>query len=95
MRKCPRCLKDHAERPVISRRDTKTEICTACGLEEALVDLIRRGGISRRDTKTEICTACGLEEALVDLIRRGGRQLPELVQRREDRIVAFIKRAGR
>ena len=67
MRKCPRCLKDHTERPVISRRDTKTEICTACGLGEALVDLIRRGG----------------------------RQLPELVQRREDRIVAFIERAGR
>ena len=64
MRKCPRCLKDYAERPVISRRDTKTEICTACGLEEALGDLIRRGG----------------------------RQLPEIVQRREDRMVAFIRR---
>jgi len=66
VRKCPRCLKDFAERPVISRRDTKTEICTACGLEEALVDLIRRGG----------------------------RQLPEIVQRREDRMVAFIRRVG-
>ena len=66
MRKCPRCLKDYPERPVISRRDTKIEICTACGLEEALVDLIRRGG----------------------------RQLPEIVQRREDRMVAFIRRAG-
>ena len=36
IRKCPRCSKYFAELPAISRKDNKTEICSACGMEETL-----------------------------------------------------------
>ena len=35
---CPRCKKDTAEFPAISRRDNKTEICPDCGVAEAMAD---------------------------------------------------------
>ena len=35
---CPRCRNDVTDFPAISRRDNKTEICSACGIEEALFD---------------------------------------------------------
>jgi len=42
MRKCPRCKKKRlAENEVmnaLSRRDSKTYICTPCGTAEALID---------------------------------------------------------
>lgn len=36
IRKCPRCSRYFAELPATSRKDNKTEICSNCGMEEAL-----------------------------------------------------------
>ena len=36
--KCPRCKKEFKGHPAISRRDNKTEICSDCGLQEAMFD---------------------------------------------------------
>ena len=36
--KCPRCKFDVNDYPAISRRDNKTEICSNCGIEEAMFD---------------------------------------------------------
>lgn len=36
-RYCPRCGKTYTEYPAISRADNTTEICPACGTEEALI----------------------------------------------------------
>jgi hypothetical protein len=40
-RMCSRCNKLYNEYPAISRRDNKTEICSKCGTEEALIDFAR------------------------------------------------------
>ena len=36
MAKCPICGKEYDDRPAISRKDNKTEICPDCGTLEAL-----------------------------------------------------------
>ena len=33
---CPRCKEYTTDYPAISRTDNKTEICSACGVEQAL-----------------------------------------------------------
>ena len=38
MKRCLRCGRDYTERPSVSRRDGKTEICSGCGTTEALFD---------------------------------------------------------
>ena len=38
MKKCPRCKKEFEGHPAISRRDNKTEICSDCGIQEAIFD---------------------------------------------------------
>ena len=35
---CPRCQQDSKDFPAISRRDNKTEICSQCGITEAMAD---------------------------------------------------------
>ena len=40
--KCPRCKRTTIDFPAISRKDNKTEICSACGTDEALIDLANR-----------------------------------------------------
>ena len=35
---CPRCQQDTTDFPAISRRDNKTEICSQCGVTEAMAD---------------------------------------------------------
>jgi len=35
---CPRCGKETTDFPALSRRDNETEICSACAMEEALID---------------------------------------------------------
>lgn len=39
MRICPRCKGILGKRPALSRRDGKTDICSQCGLLEALEDV--------------------------------------------------------
>lgn len=38
---CPRCDKWSSDFPAISRRNGSTEICSACGVNEALQDFVR------------------------------------------------------
>jgi transcription elongation factor Elf1 len=35
---CPRCGKETNDYPALSRRDNKTNICSQCGTDEALLD---------------------------------------------------------
>lgn len=37
-RHCPRCGRDYTEYPALSRLDNATEICSQCGIEEAMED---------------------------------------------------------
>ena len=46
---CPRCGKTFMEHPAISRSDNKTEICSTCGLAEAL--LASSGQVDTREWK--------------------------------------------
>lgn len=48
-RVCPVCGKEYNEYPAISRKDNKTEICSLCGVAEALIDWI----IMHEDVKKE------------------------------------------
>jgi len=36
--KCPRCQKSTTDFPATSRRDNNTEICSQCGVDEAMAD---------------------------------------------------------
>lgn len=38
MKKCPKCKGPLGERPALSRRDNKTDICSNCGFLEAIED---------------------------------------------------------
>lgn len=37
-KKCPKCRGQLGERPALSRRDNKTDICADCGYKEAMKD---------------------------------------------------------
>lgn len=39
MNKCPKCGGPLGERPALSRRDNKTDICSDCGTREAIEDV--------------------------------------------------------
>ncbi len=39
MEKCPICNGPLGERPALSRRDGKTDICAECGFNEAMEDM--------------------------------------------------------
>lgn len=41
IKKCPKCKDPLGDRPALSRRDNKTDICSNCGLLEALEDAQR------------------------------------------------------
>ena len=38
---CPDCKKKYTGYPALSRKDNKTEICPSCGIDEAILDLIK------------------------------------------------------
>lgn len=39
---CPRCKNKTYDYPALSRKDNSTEICSACGTDEAMIDFIGR-----------------------------------------------------
>ena len=39
-KKCPICTRRYVGIGAISRKDNKTEICSQCGLEEAMFDFV-------------------------------------------------------
>ena len=41
MKRCPKCKKDMGKYPALSRKDNKTEICSECGVKEALEAFLR------------------------------------------------------
>jgi hypothetical protein len=41
MKICPICKKQIKGYPALSRKDNKTEICSECGVAEALADFIK------------------------------------------------------
>lgn len=49
---CPKCKKPFFERPAISRRDNKTEICPDCGTREAIEDMQKHCG-SKKESPAE------------------------------------------
>ena len=49
MKKCPRCGGPLGERPALSRKDNKTDICSKCGYLEAIEDVEKTFGIKRRN----------------------------------------------
>lgn len=66
--KCPRCGKEYEERrKALSRRDNHTYICSACGVEEALIDAkyipegdaaYNRDLMFREKLKGSMCQCC-------------------------------------
>ena len=55
MKKCPKCGGPLGERPALSRRDGKTDICSDCGFKEAMEDaqaIINREGRKCNGNKT-------------------------------------------
>lgn len=54
MKKCPKCNGPLGERPALSRRDNKTDICADCGFKEAMEDvqaIMNRGGTKCNENK--------------------------------------------
>ena len=47
--KCPICGEDFKGYPALSRRDNETEICSKCGIKEAIQQY--RDYVSKRDPK--------------------------------------------
>jgi len=47
MAKCPKCKNEIVGYPAISRRDGKTEICSDCGMNEALEDMEKALGLKK------------------------------------------------
>lgn len=46
-KKCPKCGGELGKRPALSRRDGKTEICSECGMLEAIEDIEKTFGIKK------------------------------------------------
>ena len=51
MKKCPKCGGPLGDRPALSRRDNKTDICSNCGLNEAAEDM--KEIFSRKENENE------------------------------------------
>ena len=52
--KCPRCKESTFDFPAISRRDNKTEICSPCGVSEAMADYFGKADNWLDKAKTEL-----------------------------------------
>ncbi len=48
---CPRCKKKTICVPALSRADNKTQICSDCGLEEALINFSKFVRTKKEDKK--------------------------------------------
>ena len=51
VRVCPRCHRKYVGYPALSREDNKTEICSECGIEEALECWF--GGAIKKEEKSK------------------------------------------
>ena len=48
---CPICGREYTDYPALSRRDNATEICPACGVDEALDDFFNNANINKEEEK--------------------------------------------
>ena len=48
---CPICGREYTDYPALSRRDNATEICPACGVDEALDDFFNNSNINKEEEK--------------------------------------------
>ena len=48
---CPICGREYTDYPALSRRDNTTEICSACGVDEALDDFFNNANINKEEEK--------------------------------------------
>lgn len=48
---CPICGREYTDYPALSRRDNATEICPACGVDEALNDFFNNSTINKEEEK--------------------------------------------
>lgn len=48
---CPICGREYTDYPALSRRDNTTEICPACGVDEALDDFFNNSNINKEEEK--------------------------------------------
>ena len=48
---CPICGRKYTDYPALSRRDNTTEICPACGVDEALDDFFNNANINKEEEK--------------------------------------------
>ena len=46
-KQCPRCNESYDGYPAVSRTDNETEICSDCGLAEAIEAKMNKGQVSR------------------------------------------------
>lgn len=55
MRICPLCGEKYREPPAISRIDNKTEICSGCGIREAVEGIIKDEDVEELISGTRKC----------------------------------------
>ena len=48
---CPICGREYTDYPALSRRDNITEICSACGVDEALDDFFNNANVNKEEEK--------------------------------------------
>ena len=48
---CPICGREYTDYPALSRRDNTTEICPACGVDEALDDFFNNSNVNKEEEK--------------------------------------------
>lgn len=49
MRRCPKCGEPLGDKPALSRRDNKTDICSECGFKEAMEDAQKIINLCRKE----------------------------------------------
>lgn len=62
IRMCPKCNKEYASPPALSRKDNRTEICPTCGAQEA-IEAAGLGGTE--DAKEMIGFIRGIEDEIL------------------------------
>lgn len=58
-KKCPRCTNPIHGYPALSRSDNKTDVCSACGLWEAMYQMSNGGRLPKIEDGFGVCNDCG------------------------------------
>lgn len=63
---CPECGEEYNERPALSRKDGKTQICSSCGIKQALDSVRELYGPGMTDQQWE-----GYKDGVVQRAKEG------------------------